>query len=264
MANELLRLENISKTYGNIRALQNVDFIVHEQECVGLVGDNGAGKSTLVKIISGAVQPDQGSIFWRGRQVVISSPATARTLGIEMVYQDLALCDSLTVAHNIFLGREPVRRLGPLGLVKRKLLLLQASKVLSDLGITHVDVTKKVKDLSGGQRQAVALGRAFVTAPTLLILDEPTAALAVSQAMRVLEVILELKRRGISVILISHRLQDILETCDRVYVLYEGRVVAERCVADLSLEELARLIARPKEVDCNSGLGVDKRGKCTE
>ncbi|MEM2045409.1 MAG: ATP-binding cassette domain-containing protein [Candidatus Bathyarchaeia archaeon] len=252
MRSELLRLESVSKTYGNTRALQNVNFTVCEQECVGLVGDNGAGKSTLVKIISGAVQPDQGLIYWRGKQVLISSPAIARALGIEMVYQDLALCDSLTVAHNIFLGREPVRRLGFLSLVNRKLLLSQANKVLSDLRITHVDVTKKVKDLSGGQRQAVALGRAFITAPTLLILDEPTAALAVSQAMRVLEVIRELKRRGISVILISHRLQDILETCDRVYVLYEGRVVAERSVSGLSLEELAKLIARPKEVELSS------------
>lgn len=243
MPNELLRLERVSKTYGSIKALDDVNFSLQEQECVGLVGDNGAGKSTLIKIISGAVQPDRGVIFWRGKKVVISSPAMARSLGIETVYQDLALCDSLSVAQNIFLGREPTK----LGIVKKTTLLQRASRLLLELGITHVDVTKKVKDLSGGQRQATAIARAFVTAPTLLILDEPTAALAVPQAMRVLEVIRKLKERGISIILISHRLQDILETCDRVYVLYEGRIVAERTVADISLEELARLIARPKE-----------------
>lgn len=247
MRNELLRLENVSKTYGRIRALQRVNLVVYEQECVGLVGDNGAGKSTLVKIISGAVQPDSGSIYWRGSKISVPNPRVARSLGIEMVYQDLALCDSLTVANNIFLGREPVIRIGPFALVRRRYLLQQANEVLSNLGISQVDVTRKVKDLSGGQRQVVALGRAFVRAPKLLILDEPTAALAVPQAMRVLEVIRTLKQRGVSIILISHRLQDVLETCDRLYVLYEGKVVAEKYVADLNIEQLALLIARPNE-----------------
>jgi len=244
---ELLKLKGITKFFGPVKALDNVDFVVYTNECVGLVGDNGAGKSTLVKIISGAVQPDAGEVFWCGEKILLTSPNKARALGIETVYQDLALCDSLTVAQNLFLGRECVSRFLFLPLLKRQLLKERASAVLSDLKITQVDVNKKVRDLSGGQRQAVALGRAFVTSPKLLILDEPTAALAVGQTMRVLEVIRELKNHGVSIILISHRLQDILEVCDRVYVLYEGRVVGEHIRDEVTIELLAKLIARPKE-----------------
>jgi len=245
---ELLRLVGITKSFGPVKALENVNFFIKKGECVGLVGDNGAGKSTLAKIISGAVQPDAGAMFWCGEKIVLASPSHARALGIEMVYQDLALCDSLTVAQNLFLGRERISRFFIFPILKRKEIQQQAAKVLSDLKIMQVDVNKKVRDLSGGQRQAVALGRAFVTAPKLLILDEPTAALAVGQTMRVLEVIRELKNHGVSIILISHRLQDILETCDRVYVLYEGRVVAEHDKKEVTIELLARLIARAKEV----------------
>lgn len=244
---ELLRLKAVAKSFGPVKALDGVDFFIRKGECVGLVGDNGAGKSTLAKIISGVVQPDAGEIFWSGKRIWLNSPSQARALGIEMVYQDLALCDSLTVAQNLFLGRECISRILFLPILKRRSIQQMAAKVLSDLKIMQVDVNKRVRDLSGGQRQAVALGRAFVTSPKLLILDEPTAALAVGQTMRVLEVIRELKNHGVSIILISHRLQDILETCDRIYVLYEGRVVAELNKDEVTIELLASLIARPKE-----------------
>lgn len=245
---EILRLERITKRYGPIVAVKNVSLTVHRGEILGLVGDNGAGKSTLVKIISGAVIPDSGSIYFDGEIVRFRSPADARRVGIEMVYQDLALCESLNVVQNLLLGREPVTRVLKIPLIRRKEASSIAGKALAYLGINVPSLNSKVRNLSGGQRQAVAIARAVMSEPKLVILDEPTAALAVVEVKRVLSLIRELKNRGIAVILISHRLQDVIEVCDRVVVMYEGSVVAERGRDQITLEEIVRLIAAEKGI----------------
>lgn len=243
---EILRLERITKSYGPIVAVKDVSLTVHKGEILGLVGDNGAGKSTLVKIISGAVIPDSGSIYFDGEAVRLRSPADARRIGIEMVYQDLALCESLSVTQNLLLGREPVSRVLKIPLIERKKANSIARNALTNLGIGVPSLHSKVRDLSGGQRQAVAIARAVMSEPKLVILDEPTAALAVVEVRRVLSLIRELKNRGIAVILISHRLQDVIEVCDRVVVMYEGNIIAERSRDQTTLEEIVRLIAAEK------------------
>ena len=242
-----MTLRKVKKSYGPIVAVDNVDLTIYEGEVVGLIGDNGAGKSTLVKIISGAVVPDKGEIYFDGKLVTIRSPADARRLGIEMVYQDLALCETLTVVQNLLLGREPVKKfLKFLPLLERRKAAMIARASLNKLGIEIPSLASKISELSGGQRQAVAIARTVMESPRLIILDEPTAALAVVEVRRVLSLIKELKKRGIAVILISHRLHDIIEVCDRIVVMYEGRVIAERLRGQTSLEELAQLIAAEK------------------
>ncbi len=244
---ELLRLGDIKKSFGKVEALKGVDITINCGEVIGLVGDNGAGKSTLIKIISGALVPDYGRIFFEGREVHFKSPRDARALGIETVYQDLSLCETLTVAQNIFLGREPIKRICGLPFLDKTALYNETQKVLNELKINIPSVKALVRDLSGGQRQAAAIGRAVTFKPKLLILDEPTAALAVREARKVLSLVKKLKDMNISVILVSHRLQDIMETADRVAVMYEGKKVAEHTIGDLSFEKLASLVAAAHE-----------------
>jgi len=244
---ELLKLENIKKSFGKVEALKGVDITVNRGEVIGLVGDNGAGKSTLIKIISGALIPDYGRIFFEGREVHFKSPRDARALGVETVYQDLSLCETLTVAQNIFLGREPIRVICGFPFLDKTALYNNTQKVLDELRINIPSVKALVRDLSGGQRQAVAIGRAVTFEPKLLILDEPTAALAVREAQKVLDLVKKLKDMNISVILVSHRLQDIMETADRVVVMYEGKKVAEHVISDLNFEKLASLVAAAHE-----------------
>lgn len=240
----LLQLENITKRFGPVAALKGVSFELNAGEVIAIAGDNGAGKSTLMKILSGAVVPDSGSITFDGQEIRLGSPAESRARGIEMVYQDLSVCDTIDVALNLFLGREPVKRFLGIPLIDKDEAHARAEEILKELEISVPSTYSFVKKLSGGQRQAVAIGRSVMFDPKLLILDEPTAALAVKEVNKVLDTIRALKRKGVGVILISHRLQDLLEVSDRIVVMFEGRKVADQLTADTSLEELVRLIVQ--------------------
>jgi simple sugar transport system ATP-binding protein len=213
-----------------------VNLEVAKGEVIGLVGDNGAGKSTLMKILSGAVIPDAGAIAIDGESASITEPKVARQLGIEMVYQDLALCNDLDVAANLFLGREHyhpgTRKLDHERMRK------EAQEHLQDLKIRISDTRQEVSNLSGGQRQAVALARAATFHPKILVLDEPTAALAAAEVALILALIKEISAQGVSVILITHRLQDLYEVADRFVVLYEGVLVADLAPKETSMEQL--------------------------
>ncbi|HYZ74416.1 MAG TPA: ATP-binding cassette domain-containing protein [Chthoniobacterales bacterium] len=238
----LIRLENISKRFGAIQSLKEVNFTLAPGEVVGLVGDNGAGKSTLSKIISGAVIPDEGQIFVQGEQVHFRSPADARARRIEMVYQDLSLCNTIDVAGNLFLGRERRNHFLSIPYLDQARMHRDAATMLGDLGIRIPNTRLKVEHLSGGQRQSIAIARAAAFDPLILIMDEPTAALAVSEVDAVLALIKRVSDRGVGVILITHRLQDLFIVCDRIVVMYEGRKVAERQIGETNIEEIVNLI----------------------
>jgi simple sugar transport system ATP-binding protein len=226
---ELVSLHGITKSFGAVRSLNGVDLTLHAGEVLGLVGDNGAGKSTLMKILSGALQHD--------------SDAQRERIGI--VYQDLALCETLNVASNLFLGREPKR--GPF--LDRKAMHRAAAETLSTLHVRVKSTYQEIGQLSGGQRQAVAIARAVSFDPAVLILDEPTAALAVAEVRQVLKMIAEVATRGVGVILITHRLQDLFEVCDRISVMYEGRCVEDEPVSELDIETLVAMITRANTRD---------------
>ncbi len=242
-----VRLENIAKSFGTIQALRGVDMYVEEGEVLGLVGDNAAGKSTLTKILAGAEIPDRGRIFLDGEEVVFSSPADARKRGVEMVYQDLSLCDTIDVAGNLFLGREPLRNLLGLNYLDRAKMHREARRLLKNLNIRVQNTGSLVQRLSGGQRQSIAICRAVSFNPKVLIMDEPTAALAVAEVQAVLRLINGVSAQGVSVILITHRLQDLFVVCNRIMVMYEGQKVGERRIEQTNLEEIVRLIVGGNE-----------------
>lgn len=231
-------LRGIRKTFGSHEALRGVDLDLYPGECLGLVGDNAAGKSTLTKIISGTYLPDDGSITIDGENVHLSGPADARARNIEMVFQDLSLCDHVDVVGNLFLGRELTK--GPF--LDRPRMLTEARAMLDALEIRIPRLSAKVEKLSGGQRQAIAIARAASFNPKVLIMDEPTSALAVAEVEAVLALINRVKAKGVSVILITHRLQDLFRVCDRIAVMYEGTKVAERDIGNTNLEDLVKLI----------------------
>jgi simple sugar transport system ATP-binding protein len=241
-----VRMTGISKRYGTIQTLDDVSLELRPGEVLGLVGDNGAGKSTLSKVLSGAVVPDSGTIEIDGRSVRFATPADARAKKVEMVYQDLSLCDTVDVAGNLFLGREPRRNLLGLRLLDKRRMHEEARTMLERLGIVIPDTRLKVENLSGGQRQSIAIGRAASFEPAVLIMDEPTAALAVAEVESVLDLIRKVSARGVSVILITHRLQDLFLVCDRIQVMYEGRKVAERLIGETNIEEVVNLIVGRK------------------
>jgi len=219
--------------------IQSVDLA---QRPFRLVGDNAAGKSTLTKILAGALVPDSGRIELDGEAVRFTSPADARARHIEMVYQDLSLCDTIDVAGNLFLGREPVRTVLGGRFLDKEAMVRDAKSMLDSLDIHIPNMRALVGNLSGGQRQSIAIGRAASFEPDVLIMDEPTSALAVAEVEAVLALINRVKARGVSVILITHRLQDLFRVCDRIMVLYEGQNVAERQVGETNLEDLVQLI----------------------
>lgn len=236
-----IEIRGIRKSFGAVEALKGVDLSIQPGEILGLVGDNGAGKSTLMKILSGAQKPDAGEILFEGERVRFNHPRDARAHEIEMVYQDLSLCEDLDVAGNIFLGREP--RWGSLrGFIDRRRMHREAKETLESLAIKIPYTDVPVRDLSGGQRQSIAIGRAVSFDPKVLILDEPTAALAVQEVEHVLELIQEVSRQGVTVIFITHRLQDLFKVCHRIVVMYEGTNVADLVTSETSMENLIHSI----------------------
>jgi simple sugar transport system ATP-binding protein len=234
----VVALRGVAKSFGAVAALKGIDFEIGAGEVVGLVGDNGAGKSTLMKIVAGALAPDQGQILVDGRRVHFSNTRDARKCGIEMLFQDLALCDDLDVAVNFYLGRAPTR----FGLVRPRRMHAGARKQLEELNIRLPSTAVPVRFLSGGQRQSLAIARSASLRPRVLILDEPTAALGVQQSETVLNLVRHERLGRTSVIFISHRLRDVLEVCDRLVVLFEGRQVANLNAAETSLEQIVSYI----------------------
>jgi D-xylose transport system ATP-binding protein len=220
----------VSKSFGPVQALSDVDFEVQSGEVVALVGDNGAGKSTLVKTIAGIHPPDAGTISFEGEEVSIGGPHDAVELGIATVYQDLALCDNLDVVENLFLGREETGGEGPVAVVRpldEVGMEKQTGELLENLAVTITDVRAEVGTMSGGQRQQVAIARSLLGEPKLVMLDEPTAALGVRQTAQVLELIKRLRERGYGVVVISHNLADVFEVADRIFVLRLGQKAGE-------------------------------------
>ncbi len=221
-------MENIKKHFGAVQALRGIDLTLQHNEVLGLMGDNAAGKSTLMKVLSGAYIPDGGAIHIEGKEIHFSSPMDARNAGIEMVYQDYALSNNLDVAANVFMGREIVRvKLGPFGVLDYAHMEQETKNLIDRLKIRLPSVRQKVERLSGGQRQAVAIARATAFNAKVIIMDEPTAALSVAAIDKVIELIRELKAQGSSIIIISHRLEDIFRVADRMIVLRQGRKVCD-------------------------------------
>jgi simple sugar transport system ATP-binding protein len=234
----VLELRRVSKFYGQVRAVDGADLAVYPGEVHGLLGDNGAGKSTLLKIAAGAVQPDDGGVLVDGSEVRLQSPLHARHLGIETVYQDLALAGTRSCTANVFIGREIMRPglLGRMGLLDRKAMHVRARAEFQELGIPVKNPRQNVEVLSGGQRQGVAIARAAMWATHLLLLDEPTAALGVRQKASVEHLMRQLRDRGLGVLLISHDVPEVLKLADRITVLRQGKVVTTRKTAGLDVE----------------------------
>jgi D-xylose transport system ATP-binding protein len=240
----VLALKGVSKSFGPVQALSDVDFEVQSGEVVALVGDNGAGKSTLVKTIAGIHPADEGSILFDGDEVKIHGPTDAVRLGIATVYQDLALCDNLDVVENLFLGREQVGE-GPAAITRQMdevTMEKQTGELLSRLAVTIVNLRSEVGTLSGGQRQQTAIARSLLGDPKVVLLDEPTAALGVRQTAQVLELIKRLREEGHGVVVISHNLADVFEVADRVFVLRLGRKAGDFDVREVSQEEVVAAI----------------------
>jgi D-xylose transport system ATP-binding protein len=240
----LLALKGVSKSFGPVKALTDVDFDVRAGEVVALVGDNGAGKSTLVKAIAGIHDIDDGELLFEGQPVKISSPHDATDLGIATVYQDLALCDNLDVVENLFLGHEELSD-GAGGIVRQldEVDMEQRSyELLGNLAVTITDVRAEVGTMSGGQRQQVAIARSLLGEPKVVLLDEPTAALGVRQTAQVLALIKRLRERGLGVVVISHNLVDVFEVADRIYVLRLGRKEGTYDAASTTREQVVAAI----------------------
>lgn len=234
----IIEMRGISKYFGAVTALEGVDLKLYPGEVLGVVGDNGAGKSTLMKVLSGLHPASSGEMLVEGRAVRFSSPKDARDRGIEMVYQDLALAGNMRIDENIYLGREQERRLLGLRFIDHKGTQELAKQHLDKLKIHVKSVFQRVEELSGGQRQAVAIARATAFDAKVVIMDEPTAALAIKEVGKVLDLIKNLKEVGVSVILISHRMDDIFYVCDRVMALYQGRNFAESSLTETDRNEV--------------------------
>ena len=238
----ILKVQAVSKRFGGVHALENVSLELYPGEVLALAGDNGAGKSTLIKIISGVHHPDEGTIWYSGSEVTFENPQRAREHGIETIYQDLALADNLDVGANVFLGREPLKRVFGFPVLDRKQMRTQAADALRVLDIQIHRFDLPIRSLSGGQRQAVAIGRAIHWKAKILIMDEPTAALGVPEQRKVIALIKSLKQSGVGVIFISHNLVDIFAVTDRIVVLRRGVKAGERITADTNSDEIVRLM----------------------
>ena len=239
----IVQAVNLEKHFGGLVAVNNVSLDVYPGEVVGLVGDNGAGKSTLIKMISGVYRPDNGQILLDGAEVHFATPMEARQRGIETIYQDLALCENLDAPVNIFLGREPFKRtLGFFRVVNRSYMLAESEHVLGQLDIHIPNLNRPIRQMSGGQRQAVAIARAVYWNARLMIMDEPTAALGVPEQRKVYELVRTLRERGVPVIIISHNLQDVFAVADRIVVMRRGRKVGELITSESTTDEVVGLI----------------------
>jgi ABC-type sugar transport system ATPase subunit len=238
----LLRVQNVSKHFGGVHALKEVSLTLCPGEVLALAGDNGAGKSTLIKIISGVHHADGGSLWYEGKEIKLENPHQARAYGIETIYQDLALADNWDVGANVFLGREPVRRIFGLPFVDRRRMRVEAETTLRGLEIQINRLDVPIRSLSGGQRQSVAIGRAIHWKARVLIMDEPTAALGVPEQRKVMELIANLKESGVGIIFISHNLIDIFQASDRIMVLRRGSKVGERRTSETNPDEIVRLM----------------------
>ena len=236
----VLEARGVVKTFGRVQALRGANFTVYPQEVVALVGDNGAGKSTLVKTLVGVHPPDQGEILFEGKPVAINTPHDARDLGIETVFQDLALAAEIDPAANMFLGRELLRSgfLGKLGFLDKGTMRRRSDEAFKNLGVKIQDTSARVANMSGGQRQGIAICRAVTWAKRVVFMDEPTAALGVVQTRAVLELIRRVRDRGVSVVLISHNMPEVLEVSDRIEVLRLGKRVAQYKGKETGVDEL--------------------------
>jgi simple sugar transport system ATP-binding protein len=237
----LLRLEGVVKNFGRVQALRGVDLEIRPGEIVGLCGDNGAGKSTLIKVISGYHAADQGQMYWEGKPIRMTSPHDARALGIETVYQEQALAPQLSVARNIFMGREPTTKLG---LMNQKKMAEDSMAALASLGLKLRSSDTLVATLSGGQRQGVAIARVIHFKAKLVILDEPTIALAVKEVREVLQFVRHLKSEGVAVIFITHTLHQVFDVTDRIVVMAHGTKLADIRTKDTDVDALSEIIVR--------------------
>jgi len=245
----LLEVRNITKKFGGLTAVNNVSLGVNAGEVVGLLGDNGAGKSTLIKVISGVHRPDKGQIFFKGKEVKINNPIDVLSLGIETIYQDLALAENLNVFSNIFLGREKLKRiLGFINVLDHDLMYNESKRILNELEINIPSLKNKIKSLSGGQRQAVAISRSIYWDAKFLIMDEPTAALGIAEQKKVLDLVRVLKSHGLGIIIISHQMYDVFAVTDRLIVMRRGVKVAERITKETKPDEIVSLIVGAETV----------------
>jgi simple sugar transport system ATP-binding protein len=255
MAEPMLQVRELTKRFGGLTAVDRVDLEVYPGEVVGLLGDNGAGKSTLIKMVSRVYHPDGGQILFQGREIKLGSPIDALELGIETLYQDLALAENLNVYANIFLGRERTKPfLGFIQVLDHAAMHQESLKVLKRLEIEIPSLRSQIKTLSGGQRQAVAIGRSIYWNARLLIMDEPTAALGVQEQRKVLDLVRVLRSQNIPIIVISHQLYDIFSVTDRLVIMRRGKKVAERLTKDTTPDEVVGLIIGSEEVERNDRL----------
>lgn len=246
----LLEVKNLTKKFGGLIAVNNVSMGVNAGEVVGLLGDNGAGKSTLIKMISGVYHPDGGNIYFQGKEVVIENPMDAISLGIETIYQDLALAENLNVYSNIFLGREKLKKiLGFIKVLDHDYMLEESRKVLESLEIEIPSLKNKIRMLSGGQRQAVAISRSIYWDAKFLIMDEPTAALGIAEQKKVLDLVRLLKNQGLGIIIISHQLHDVFSVADRLVIMRRGVKVAEKMTDETDPDEVVGLIVGAETVE---------------
>lgn len=238
----MLHLKDISKTYGSVESLDKINLKINKGEVLALLGDNGAGKSTLLKILAGTEHASSGEIFTDKEPQKFNNVEDARNKGIDIVYQNLALCDDLSVYENIFLGKELTNKFGTL---RKKEMIKTAEDLISKIG-ANIPALKKVKNLSGGQRQAIAIARAMLGKAQYILLDEPTAAISVKQIKQVLNLIISLKNQGVGVVLVTHRIPDVFEVCDKVVILRHGSVVMNKTIQQTNIEEITGFITGAK------------------
>ena len=244
--NNILEVNSISKRFGGVQALDKVSISLKAGEVLALAGDNGAGKTTLIKVIAGVYHPDRGTIKYEKNNIIIDNPRYARELGIETIYQDLALADNLNVGANIFLGKEPMTKKFGVPIIDREYMLSESKKILKNLeiDIPENSLEEPVGKLSGGQRQAVAIGRAIYWNAKILIMDEPTAALGVPEQRNVMELIKKLRENDVAIIYISHNLSDIFQASDRIVVLRRGLKVGEKLISETTSDEIVKIMVQ--------------------